>query len=69
MFDCVVYSILSGENTDEETVHDLASLKQSVTQAERHVIAFLDFYFKGKNVESAPDAVGENKEILICGKF
>ena len=64
MFDSVVSSAVSGESTDEETVHHLAGLKTSFTPAESHVIAFLDFYFKGKNVESAPDAVGDNK-----GKF
>jgi hypothetical protein len=60
MFDSVVASILSGENTDEETVQHMAGLKSSITKAETYVIAFLDNYFKGKNVETAPDAVGEN---------
>ena len=57
MFDSVVASILSGENTEEETVQHMAG---SITKAETYVIAFLDNYFKGKIVETAPDAVGEN---------
>ncbi len=60
MFDSVVASILSGENTEEETVQHMAGLKSSITKAETYVIAFIDNYFKGKNVETAPDAVGEN---------
>lgn len=60
MFDSVVTSIISGEFTDEDTVLHLAGLKESVTDVENRVIAFLDMYFKGASVESAPDATGEH---------
>ena len=59
MFDCAVASILIGEGTDEEHVQQFEGLNSSIlSKAETNVLAFLDFYFKGKNVESAPDASG-----------
>ncbi len=53
MFDNVVVTIL----LDREVVIEKETLP---TNAETNVVAFLDIYFKGQNVESAPDALGEN---------
>ena len=77
MFDAVVASILAGDCTNEETKQQMAGLKENCTGAETRVIAFLDMYFKGASVESAPDATGVHAGncymrlvvIIICYLF
>jgi hypothetical protein len=57
MFDSVVSTTLSDEISDTNIE------MKSTSKAEMVVVSFLDIYFKGgngKNVDSAPDAVGEN---------
>lgn len=57
MFDSEVASILVESKKVEENIIEF---KATHNRAELSVLTFVDVYFKGKNVENAPDAVGAN---------